>query len=321
MNNILTKIANNKKANKPVIYGVEGHKLTDWEKYFLSKNGAVGIIIFARNIANPEQLSSLTKEIFEIMEGEILILIDQEGGRVARMKPPFWPEYPAAGHFAELYQNNPQNAKEQIFDNFKKISQDLQKMFINVNCVPLLDIVNKETSEIIGNRSLGNNIDSIIDLAQEICKSSLENNIYPVIKHIPGHGRAKSDSHLELPVVDASFLELANSDFLPFIALRDQKFAMTAHILFSAIDDKLCATISPKIIDIIRNFIGFKNILMTDDLSMKALTGSFEERTKASLKAGCDLILHCNGNQAEMLEIASSLPVINDDLLIKFSNP
>jgi beta-N-acetylhexosaminidase len=237
------------------------------------------------------------------------------------MRPPFWPEYPAAGYFAELYQNNPQIAKEQIFDNFKKISQDLQKMSINVNCVPLLDIVSKETSEIIGNRSLGNNIDSIINLAKEICKSSLENNIYPVIKHIPGHGRAKSDSHLELPVVDASFAELANSDFLPFIALRDQKFAMTAHILFSAIDNKLCATISPKIIDIIRNFIGFKNILMTDDLSMKALTGSFEERTKASLKAGCDLILHCNGNQAEMLEIASSLPVISDNLLIKFSNP
>lgn len=311
---LLQKISHNKNANKPVIYGISGQVLTDEEKYFFSKNGALGFIVFARNIKDKDQLKKLTDSLRELMGGEVLILVDQEGGRVARLKAPIWKTYPAAQHFAEIYQQNQDLAKKALYQNFQEIAQDLSEVGINVDCAPVLDILTPKTHQVIGDRAYGSNAAQVCDLAEEVCKGLLSKNVYPVIKHIPGHGRGTSDSHLELPTVDCSLEELRKTDFLPFQYLRDQKFAMTAHILYKAIDSKNCATTSKTAIDLIRGEIGFKNILMSDDLSMKALGGSFVERTTKILDAGCDIILHCNGNMQEMLEINSALPNLNDNL-------
>lgn len=319
MSDLLTKIAHNKKASKPVIYGVSGTSLTDDEKYFFSQNGALGFIIFARNIENKEQLKNLTNSLRELMDGEVLILVDQEGGRVARLNEPHWPKYPNGQYFANLYQENRLDAQQKLFENFQAIGRDLKEVGINVNCAPVLDISTKETHEVIGDRAYGFNPQQVATLGRKVCEGLLSQEIYPVIKHIPGHGRGTADSHLELPIVDASLDDLKNSDFIAFSQLSDQKFAMTAHILYSAIDNKNCATISPKAIDLIRNEIGFKNILMSDDVSMKALQGDFSTKSKLILDAGCDIVLHCNGKMPEMLEINQALPHLSDEFKIRFT--
>lgn len=316
--NLLHKISQNKKACKPVIYGVSGTSLTDEEKYFFSKNGVLGFIVFARNIENKEQLKKLTDSLKEIMEGEILILVDQEGGRVARLKEPNWKKYPTGQYFADLYQVNPNQAKEELYNNFIEIGKDLNEVGINVDCAPVLDILTDKTHNVIGDRAYGRTPKQVADLGRKVCEGLLSQNIYPVIKHIPGHGLGTSDSHLELPIVDASLDELRKVDFMPFKELRDQKFAMTAHILFNAIDKDCCATVSNKAIKLIREEIGFKNILMSDDVSMKALQGNFAEKSKAILQAGCDIVLHCNGKMEEMLEINSALPFVSDEFLERF---
>ncbi len=310
---LLKKIAQNKKIIKPVIYGVSGTSLTDEEKYFFSKNGGVGFILFARNIADKTQLKNLTKSLRELMEGEVLILIDQEGGRVARMKEPHWKCYPTGEFFANLYQKNIEEAKAALFKNFVDIAADLIEVGINVNCAPVLDILTKKTHQVIGDRAYGKDVQQVSILGRKVCEGLLSKGVYPIIKHIPGHGRGTSDSHLELPVVDVSLAELRATDFVTFKNLNDQKFAMTAHILYSAIDKKNCATTSKTAIKIIRDEIGFQNILMSDDVSMKALKGSFSEKTKSILDAGCDLVLHCNGKMDEMLEINSALPNLGDE--------
>ncbi len=316
--NLLKQIANNKNLAKPVIYGLSGYELSDEEKYFFSKNGCVGFIIFARNIKDKNQLRALTNSLKELMGSDVLILIDQEGGRVARMKEPHWKCYPNGEFFAKLYEQDKQNALDLIYKNFAEIASDLQEVGINVDCAPVLDLSRPETHQVIGDRAYGSNPKQVANLGLKVCEGLLSKGVYPVIKHIPGHGRATCDSHLELPKVDASLQELQKTDFAVFKDLINQKFAMTAHVLYSAIDDKKCATISPKMIKLIREEIGFKNILMSDDLSMKALGGSFESRTKQALEAGCDLILHCNGNMQEMQEINLALPKISDELLHKF---
>jgi beta-N-acetylhexosaminidase len=318
MSQLLQKIANNKKLFKPVIYGLKGTSLNDDEKYFFSKNSCIGFILFSRNIVDKIQLKKLTDSLRELMEGEVLILIDQEGGRVARLAPPNWNAYPAGKYFADLYQQNPQNAKQKLFENYAQIARDLVEVGINVNCAPVLDVLNPKTHKVIGDRAFGENPHQVADLGIEVCNGLLSCGVYPVIKHIPGHGRGACDSHLELPIVDASLQELREVDFAPFKALNSQKFAMTAHILYNAIDKNNCATISKNAIDLIRREIGFENILMSDDVSMKALTQSFAVKTKAIIEAGCDLVLHCNGEMNEMLEINSALPNLNENFLEKF---
>lgn len=309
---LLQEISKNKKVTKPVIYGIAGKKLTDEEKYFFSKNGPIGFILFARNIEDKSQLKSLTNSLRELMGGEILILIDQEGGRVARMKEPHWKKYPSGQYFADIYKTNPQAAREALFKNFQEIGADLNEIGINVDCAPVLDILTEKTHQVIGDRAYGESAEQVADLGRKVCEGLLSKNVFPVIKHIPGHGRGTSDSHLELPVVEASLEELRKTDFVTFQKLNDQKFAMTAHILYTAIDKEKCATISPTAIKLIREEIGFKNILMSDDLSMKALKGTFSEKAKSVIEAGCDLVLHCNGNMIEMSEINSTLPNLSD---------
>lgn len=317
---LLKKISQNKNASKPVIYGICGTSLSDEEKYFFAKNGALGFILFVRNIENKSQLKKLTNSLYELMNGEVLILVDQEGGRVARMKEPHWKKYPTGQYFANLYQKNAAQAKEEIFKNFQEIAKDLVEVGINVNCAPVLDILTEKTHQIIGDRAYGNNSFQVADLGRKVCEGLLSQGVYPVIKHIPGHGRGLSDSHLELPIVEACIEDLRLTDFLPFKNLNDQKFAMTAHILFSAIDKINCATTSKNAIKLIREEIGFKNILMSDDVSMKALKGSFFEKSQAILKAGCDIVLHCNGKMDEMVEINSALPNLTDDFLERFTS-
>ncbi len=314
---LLSEIAKNKNLSKPVIYGISGSNISDEEKYFFSKNGCVGFILFARNIQNKEQLKNLTSSLKELMGGEVLILVDQEGGRVARLKEPHWKCYPAGEFFASLYQENQQQALEVLYKNFQEIANDLVEVGINIDCAPVLDILTSKTHQIIGDRAYGKDVEQVTALAKKVCEGLLSKKVYPVIKHIPGHGRAASDSHLELPIVDASLEELRKTDFAVFKNFTEQKFAMTAHVLFTALDKNKCATISPTIIKLIREEIGFKNILMSDDLSMKALGGSFGERTEAVLKAGCDLVLHCNGDMQEMLEINKKLPMVSDEFLEK----
>lgn len=320
MSLLLQKISQNKKVTKPVIYGVSSTSLTDEEKYFFAKNGALGFILFARNIEDKIQLKKLTDSLREVMDGEILALVDQEGGRVARMKEPHWNKYPAGQYFADLYETNPEDAREALFKNFQEIGRDLNEVGINVDCAPVLDILTAKTHQVIGDRAYGKNAEQVADLGRKVCEGLLSQNVFPVIKHIPGHGRGTSDSHLELPIVNASLAELRATDFITFQKLRDQKFAMTAHILYTAIDKINCATNSPTAIKMIREEIGFENILMSDDISMKALKGSFFDKSQAILKAGCDIVLHCNGKMDEMLEINSALPKLNDEFWGRFTN-
>lgn len=317
---LLKNISKNQQVKKPVIYGIAGTILTDEEKSFFEKAAPIGFILFARNVENKIQLKSLTNSLRDLMGGEILILVDQEGGRVARLTEPNWKKYPAGKHFSDLYEIDQELAKKSIFQNFQEIATDLEEVGINVDCAPVLDVLTEKTHKVIGDRAYGNEPEKISILAEKVCEGLLSRNVYPVIKHIPGHGRGTSDSHLELPVVDASLEDLRKIDFLPFKNLREQKFAMSAHILYQAIDPDFCATISKKAIDLIKNEIGFQNIIMSDDASMKALGGSFFDRTKAILNAGCDLVLHCNGDMAEMKEIDSALNEIRDEFWIKFTS-
>ena len=306
--------------SKAVILGVQGYELLDEEMEFFKQEKPVGFILFSRNVKDKTQLKSLVKSLKDCLGNEdVPILIDQEGGRVARMKEPHWKKYPAGKYFADIYEENPAQAKELLFKNFAEIAADLMEVGINVDCAPVLDILTDKTHAVIGDRAYGKNAHQVSDLGRKVCEGLLSKGVYPVIKHIPGHGRGTSDSHLELPIVDASLEELRASDFAPFKDLRDQKFAMTAHILYNSIDKENCATTSKAAIKLIREEIGFQNILMSDDVSMKALQGSFYDKSKAILNAGCDLVLHCNGDMKEMVEINSALPQINDKFWEKFT--
>ena len=317
---LLINLANNPLAKKPVIYGIAGETLTYEEYQFFQQNGCLGFILFARNIKNKNQVKQLTSQLKQVLQGDPLILIDQEGGRVSRLNPAEWPQFPSASYFACLYQQNKPLALQATQENFYQIGLALKELGINVNCAPVLDILTQYTHQIIGNRSFGENPQQVSDLAQFACQGLLQANILPVIKHIPGHGRATSDSHLELPLVDASLSELQTTDFLPFTALNQQKLAMTAHILYSQLDSQNCGTVSNKVINIIRQQIGFNNILITDDLSMKALQNSVSNNAICALQAGCDVVLHCNGNMLEMQEINQVLPNVSDSLKHKLLN-
>lgn len=300
---------------KPVIFGLKSLELNIEEVKFFKKVMPVGFILFSRNIKDKKQVKKLTDSLKNLCGEDIFILIDQEGGRVQRMTEPNWQKYPSGQYFADLYLQNADLARKECYDNFIKLTNDLKEVGINTNCTPILDIAFEDTHEIIKCRSFGTDPEQISDLGRIVADAHCDNGIFPIIKHIPGHGRAVADSHLELPIIDISLEELQKTDFIPFKNLSDLKFAMTAHILYPQIDDQNPVTMSKKILDIIRNDIVFKNVIMTDDLSMKALKGSFFEKTIKSLDAGCDLILHCNGDMKEMLEIDDAIDFIDDRLL------
>ncbi|MGV6802481.1 MAG: beta-N-acetylhexosaminidase [bacterium] len=297
--------------SKAVIFGCEGTVLTAQEAEFFCHHQPWGFILFARNCEDPEQIKQLCADLRATIENDKApILIDQEGGRVARLRPPLAPERPPMDRFGALAETNPANAGLAAFIGAKLVAADLRALGINVNCVPVLDVPQPGAHDIIGDRALAKEPQRIAQLADQIIAGCMSGGVLPIIKHIPGHGRALADSHVSLPRVDASAKELFAIDFAPFKALHDAPMAMTAHVVYEVFDQTNPATTSPVMIDLIRNEIGFSGLLMTDDLSMKALSGPFAERCQQALAAGCDMLLHCNGEMAEMQEIAEHAPIL-----------
>jgi beta-N-acetylhexosaminidase len=291
-----------------VIFGLSGPALTPAEAAFFYEVNPYGYILFARNCISPEQVVRLIDQIKEVTGRDRLpILIDQEGGRVARLKPPHWPPFPPAKLFANLYHRDAEKAERMTYLNARLIAHELLKLGITVDCAPVADVPIPGAHDVIGDRAFGHTPEQVAALARAQARGLMDGGIVPVLKHIPGHGRAHADSHLELPRVDTSLEELRRTDFVPFKALADLPMAMTAHVLFTALDAKRMATLSPSIIKMIREEIGFEGLLMSDDLSMKALGGDFTTRAKSVLAAGCDVVLHCNGDMSEMQAVAKGV--------------
>lgn len=299
------------------IFGCAGSALTADERAFYGDMQPWGFILFARNIENREQVKALVKELrATVNDSKAPVLIDQEGGRVARLKPPQWEARPAAERFALLHNDNTDAAHEAAYLNARLIAHDLAELGINVDCTPVLDVPVDGADQIIGDRAYGRDPLTIIDLGRNVIEGMIEGGVLPVMKHIPGHGRANADSHLALPRVSTPREELSATDFVPFRGLADCPMAMTAHVVYEAIDPQRPATTSSRVIhEIIRGEIGFDGLLMSDDLSMNALSGTLAQRCKASLTAGCDVVLHCNGGMDEMKQVASELKPLDGEAL------
>jgi beta-N-acetylhexosaminidase len=289
------------------IYGCAGTTLSAAEKDFFREVQPWGFILFARNISDSAQVIALVEELRATVGGAP-ILTDQEGGRVARLKPPHWRARPAAARFGALHETNPDAAREATYLNARLIANDLSTLGINVDCLPVLDVLVAGAHDIIGDRAFAHDPTTIIELGKAQIEGLMDGGVLPVMKHIPGHGRAQADSHLALPRVSATAEELSASDFVTFRSLSHCPIAMTAHVVYESIDPQRPATTSPKVVrDVIRGEIGFEGLLMSDDLSMKALDGPLSVRARAALFAGCDLALHCNGDMDEMREVASEM--------------
>ncbi len=296
---------------RAAIYGLAGPELTANEAAFFRDADPWGFILFSRNIVDPDQLTRLTAALRATVGRNAPILVDQEGGRVQRLGPPHWRSWrPVASLFDGA---DEASALEAARLRYRIIADELARVGIDVNCAPLLDVRAPEGHEIIGTRALGQAADEVARRGRAVCEGLLAGGVLPVIKHIPGHGRATVDSHFDLPRVTAPRPELERIDFAPFRALADQALGMTAHIIFEAIDAERCATLSPAVVGAIRRQIGFDGLLMTDDLSMRALDGPMAARAQEALAAGCDVVLHCNGDMAEMTAIASAAPRLSGD--------
>ncbi len=298
--------------------------MTPAERTFFSRVRPLGFILFSRNCETPAQLSALTADL-RGLTGRMStpILIDEEGGRVARLKAPAFPEFPPARYFGDMAMRNREGARRAVFENARDIGALLLRMGINVNCAPVLDIPVPEAHGIIGDRAFGVDPALVSELGIAACEGYLAAGVVPVVKHVPGHGRAMVDSHAELPRVAESPFLLEVVDFAPFRAVARRPWgrhvwAMTAHVLYAAIDPNHPATLSQEIIrHVIREDIGFTGTLVSDDLSMGALSGNLRERTEMAISAGVDIVLHCNGRMEEMEEVAAALPPMRMDSLAR----
>jgi beta-N-acetylhexosaminidase len=293
---------------QPAIYGFADERLSADERDFFRDADPAGYILFGRNCRDRAQMRALTDELRALHGRDRLpILIDQEGGRVARLQPPVWPAFPKAERFADLYEVAPVSAIEAARANALAIATILHEVGINVDCLPLLDVRQAGANDIIGDRALGSEPMQVAALGRAVIEGLRDGGVVGVVKHMPGHGRSMSDSHVELPVVTASEEELER-DIEPFRTLRNAPMGMTAHVVYTAWDAKRCASLSPKVIgEIIRGRIGFEGLLMSDDLGMHALRGDFADRARDVVAAGCDVALHCSGDMAEMRAVASGL--------------
>jgi beta-N-acetylhexosaminidase len=304
-----------KNAVKSFISGCKDKELSNEERAFFKKQQPWGLILFQRNCASTQQLQKLTADFREVVgRKDAPVLIDQEGGRVQRMGPGAhadWRKYPAAARFGEVYQKCPLHALRIARNIGRLMAQDLEAAGITVNCLPVLDVPQADMHAVIGDRAYATQSEIILVLARAHVSGFYDGGVLPVMKHIPGHGRATVDSHHELPRVKANRAQLEAVDFRTFAGFADCPMAMTAHVVFEEIDRDLPATLSKKVIrDVIRKQLGFDGLLMTDDLSMKALSGSFAEKTRLALGAGCDLVLHCGGDMAEMEAVAEAAPLL-----------
>lgn len=292
---------------RQVIFGCAGLALSEGERRFFAAAQPWGFILFARNVADPAQLRRLTDDLRAAVGWDAPVLIDQEGGRVQRMRAPLWREcLPALDQMEQA-----QDPARAMYLRNRLIAQELFDVGIDVNCAPVADVLQAQTHPVMKNRCYGYDVETVVAMCREAARGFLDGGVLPVLKHIPGYGRAVVDGHLDLPTVDVPLADLWELDFAPFKALNDIKMGMTAHIVFPELDD-LPATTSPKAMRMIREDIGFDGLIMTDDISMEALSGSVEDRSDAALRAGCDLVLHCNGDLAEMEAVAQVCPVMPD---------
>ena len=295
---------------KAFISGCAGTTLTDDERAFFADERPWGLILFGRNVESPQQIADLCSDFRRIVRDDRRpVLIDQEGGRVQRIKPPLAPNYPTNAKIAEGYGVRPDAVRRAVYVLSRLHAFDLARVGVDVNCLPVLDVPAPGADPVIGSRAYGRKPDMVAELGREACLGLLDGGALPVIKHMPGHGRADVDSHRELPRVTAPLADLATRDFVPFARLSDMPLGMTAHVVFDAIDPLRPATLSGSVVsEVIRGAIGFDGLLMTDDMSMHALSGPFEERTRMVFAAGVDIALHCNGVFEEMRAVASATP-------------
>jgi beta-N-acetylhexosaminidase len=292
------------------ITGISGPQLVAAERDFIRAARPWGFILFRRNVQTPAQVAALVRELRDVAEAEDApVLIDQEGGRVQRLGPPHWPVYPPGAVFGQLYDIDSALGLEAARLSARLIADDLGQLGITVDCLPLADVPVAGADAVIGDRAYGTNPAKVAAIARAVTDGLEQGGVLPVLKHIPGHGRATADTHLALPTVDTPESELDATDFAAFQPLADLPMAMTAHVVFSAIDGAHPATTSATMIErVIRGRIGFQGLLMSDDVSMNALAGSITERTRAIIAAGCDVVLHCNGKLDEMEAVAAETP-------------
>jgi beta-N-acetylhexosaminidase len=291
------------------ITGLAGLKLLDEEREFLREHQPFGLILFKRNIESKAQATELVGEALRDLAPEALVLVDQEGGRVQRFGPPNWPAYPPGAVFGRIYDRDPKLGLAAARLGAQLMASDLLPMGVNTDCVPLADVPVVGADRVIGDRAYGETPEKVAAIAAAVAEGIMAGGMLPVLKHIPGHGRANADSHQKLPVVNADKATLEAADFAAFRPLKKLPLGMTAHVVFTAFDPVLPATTSPVVIrEVIRGSIGFEGLLMGDDVSMGALSGSIAERARASLQAGCDLVLHCNGKMDEMRQVAAEAP-------------
>jgi beta-N-acetylhexosaminidase len=301
------------------ITGVSGLELTAAEREFVGSERPWGFILFKRNIETPDQVVRLVAELREAGGNpDAPVLIDQEGGRVQRLGPPHWPVYPPGALFGTLYDIDPALGLTAARLSARLIAADLIDLGVTVDCLPLADVPVAGADAVIGNRAYGTEPGKVAAIARAVTDGLEQGGVLPVLKHIPGHGRATADTHFRLPEVAAPRIELERTDFAAFQPLADLPMAMTAHVVFSALDPAHPATTSATIIEqVIRGVIGFQGLLMSDDVSMNALAGSIAERTRAIVVAGCDIVLHCNGKLDEMREVAAETPELSGAALVR----
>jgi beta-N-acetylhexosaminidase len=293
------------------ITGVAGPALSDEERNFLRDAQPWGLIVFTRNIAGPEPLRRLVKDFRATLGRAASVLVDQEGGRVQRLGPPHWPQYPPGAAYGALYDRDRDRGLAAARLGGRLIASDLAALGIDVDCLPLGDVPVPGADPIIGDRAYGDTPEKVAAIAAAIAAGLADGGVLPVLKHMPGHGRAAADSHKRLPVVSTERATLEATDFAAFRALSALPMGMTAHVVFSAFDAVAPATTSARIVEgVIRDSIGFQGLLMSDDVSMGALSGTIAGRTRAAIAAGCDVVLHCNGELGEMREVAAAAPVL-----------
>jgi beta-N-acetylhexosaminidase len=296
------------------ITGVSGTTLTADERAFLRETQPFGCILFGRNIATPQQVRKLTGQCRDAVGTDAFVLIDQEGGRVQRLGPPHWPWYPPGATYGRIYDRDVARGLAVAGLGARLIASDLLPLGIDVDCLPLADVPVRGASAVIGDRAYGSTPDQVAAIGGAVAAGLLASGVLPVVKHIPGHGRARADSHARLPVVKAAREDLELRDFAAFQPLAQLPLAMTAHVVFSAIDPVAPATTSATMVrEVIRGVIGFKGLLMSDDISMGALTGTIAERSRAALAAGCDIVLHCNGQFDEMTAVAAECGMLDGE--------
>jgi beta-N-acetylhexosaminidase len=296
------------------ISGMAGTAISEQEAGFFNEVRPWGLILFKRNIDSPAQVKALTAKFRDLLGWDAPVLIDQEGGRVQRMGPPHWPIYPPGAAYAGLYAQDRASGLEAARLGGRLLAEDLFAVGIDVDCVPVADVPVSGADRVIGDRAFGDTPEQVAALAGAQAEGLMAAGVLPVVKHLPGHGRATADSHLDLPIVDTDRATLEKTDFAAFRPLSRLPLGMTAHVVFSAIDAVQPATTSAIMIrDVIRGSIGFEGLLMSDDVSMGALSGTLSERSRAALAAGCDLVLHCNGNLDEMRQVADAAPILGGE--------